>query len=798
MRSKCPFISRLIGVILLLIGPIVLAQTGGLSVEALDANTKRPVESLLISIVSRDEATQQNLLTSNNGRVSFDSLAPGLYEITAAKNGYTTVIEASVRIVKQKTTSLKLSVRPIEQNLEEVLVVAKAIATEDTVNVNATRLDRESLRSAPGSGSDVLRALDGLPGLVSTDDFASFTVRGRGPQDNLILVDGIPFDQIVHFNQSVGEDDEIGAGGRYSIFAPNLIAGADFQPGGWGAKYSGRSGSLLNLEVAEGNRDTPSNSIRLDLAGLEYTYDGPSYIHEDTSILFSARHLDFGQFFETIGIDEIGSPVLTDVILKTNTELNADHRLKFLLIYAPEEFTRDIDNVLVLNDDDVIDDYLVIETEQDNALYGVTWEALVGDTGRLENRFYYRNTDTQSGQGEAFPDLVDPGTPADEIPVRNNILNIDEQEQEFGWRFDLLAENRFGQWSTGLSFAQIDLDFATFLVDDWNRFIYDQTDFRPDPSIKYITLTPESVDASFSASELNYGVYAEQTFDLSKWQVRTGLRYDYDGFADENLVSPRFGVTWNLTDSFALNSTAGIFYQSPRFITLARDPQNNTLQNEEVQQVSLGFKQQFNIDWSLLTEFYYQNLDNLVVANDRVTGEANNNGEGFSYGTDIVLSRRFTDRYSTNLSYSFNRSKLDDNDGFGEYDSDFQRPHALSLSGIWEINDRWKISGRWKFLSGKPDDSFIVNDNVLGDDEPLRFSKEIVGRNDERFDGYRTLNLRVDYRRSIGPADVIAFVDIINVLGSANPNSADFNDRTGQESVEDGDSFPLVGLRFEF
>ena len=61
-------------------------------------------------------------------------------------------------------------------------------------------MNREELRSAVGSGSDVMRALDGMPGLFSSGAYANFTVRGRGPRDNLIYVDGLPFDKVVHFD----------------------------------------------------------------------------------------------------------------------------------------------------------------------------------------------------------------------------------------------------------------------------------------------------------------------------------------------------------------------------------------------------------------------------------------------------------------------------------------------------------------------------------------------------------------------------------------------------------------------
>src|SRR5690606_10375155 len=105
---------------------------------------------------------------------------------------------------------------------------------------SSTYLDREALRSAVGGGADPLLSLDGLPGLASASEFASFSVRGRGPRDNLVFVDDFPFDKAVHFDATLGEEEDVGGGGRFSIFAPNVISAAEFSPGGWGAAYGGR------------------------------------------------------------------------------------------------------------------------------------------------------------------------------------------------------------------------------------------------------------------------------------------------------------------------------------------------------------------------------------------------------------------------------------------------------------------------------------------------------------------------------------------------------------------------------
>jgi len=770
-----------------------LAQqpTGSVDVEVVSSDTRRPIGGVLVTLTSRAGDTTE-VTTDNAGEASADGLLPGLYRLDASAQGRVPGYEPSVRVVARRSTPIRLEMDEAAGPIDEVVVLARAVRADVYGSVSSSYRNREELRSAVGTGSDVMRALDGLPGLISTGDFANFSVRGRGPRDNLVFVDGLPFDKVVHFDQTLGEEEDIGGGGRFSIFAPNSIAGAEFSPGGWTAAYGGRAGSLLQLEVA-GGRPTPSASLRVDVAGLEFTYDGPSGIDDDTTMYFTARQFDFGRVFEQIDEEDIGRPELTDIILKTVTEIDDRNSLEFLAIHAPEEYSRDIDNVLASPD---FEDTSLLDSEQDLSLVGLSWRRLVGDTGEWVNRFYYRSSDKLSSEGEAFPDLVPPGTAAGDIPVNERIITVEEDEREFGWRSDYSAQNRWGTVSAGLRLLQTDLDFATVLREDWIRFVYESDDPRP-PGQDYILLTPANVDSAFDASETSWAAFAEQVFEFDRIDLRTGLRYDYDGFAGESLVSPRLAANWRLTPASRISATAGVFYQSPRFLDRAASPENSGIGNERVTHFSIGYTRDFAGDWNLLIEPYYRLLDDLVTDTGRTDGQVTNAGDGRSYGVDVVLSRSFANGWSGDVGYSFNDTRINDNDGQGDYDADFNRPHFFTIGGTWEISDRWQVGARWKYASGRPTDAFIVNEDVLPPGDPLRFSKELTERNAERLDDYHSLNIRIDYRRPLGPINLVAFVDVINVYGGPSDTSVEFDPRRGVNIDEDDGAFPLIGLIFE-
>lgn len=783
---------RLALVALLLIPVPALAATGSLLVEVRGPND-RPVADATITIESR--AGEVKTGTSDaNGNITIPGLATGFHKATIVRAGYITVVEPDVRIVRDRTVPLSVQLRQLEAGVEVVSVVAEKIQADPFGPVSTTYVDREDLRTAPGGGADVLRALDGLPGLATDGEFASFTVRGRGPRDNLILVDDFPYDRVVHFDQNIGEQEDVSGGGRFSIFAPNTIAGAEFSPGGWSAEYGGRNGSLLRLDLAEGN-PSPVGYLRLDLAGLELGYDGPSGFHDDTSMLFTARQFDFGSLFDAIGELDIGEPVMTDVVLKTHTDFDNGDELEFLFLYTPETFDRGVTHVL---ESPNFQDRGLIDIDQDAMLAGVTWRHFFRGNAQWENRLYFRNTEITGSEGEAFPDSTPMTVPPAAVPVREDILTQVENETEYGWRSDFSLVKSWGLFSAGLRVAQVDPEYSTTLDGDWIRFTYDQDDFRPDPTQNYIVLTPADTDSRFSGSETQYAAYANQVFQVGDWNLRAGVRYDHDGFSDEGYVAPRLAANYKINPRARLSMTAGTFYQSPRFFDRAADAGNVALENEKIDHISLGYNHTFGKNWNLLIEGYNQRLSDLVVANDDVTGQATNAGEGTSYGFDVVVKRRSANGWFGDATYSFNDATLNDNDGNGDYDADFNHEHIFSLGSRWEISERWQVGWRWKYVTGRPRDAFIVNADVLADlGGPLRFSQESITNNTLRWDDYHTLNARVDYRTPAGPFDLVAFLDVLNVYGGSTTDEQEFNSATGTVVVDDGEALPLIGLRIE-
>lgn len=781
---------------LMLALPMGVAHAGALSIKVVDAVTATPLAGVTVTAEDRS-GERRNTVTGADGTALFEDLNEGFYRFRAESEGYLPATEPAVRILARRTERLRFELQRQEAALDTIVVVGRrAIGADPHGSVADRYLARDELRKAPGSGSDVMRALVGLPGVVSSGEFASITVRGHGPKNNLILVDGFPFPQVAHFEQTLGEQSEVINGGRYSIFAPNAVTGAEFSPGGWSAEFGGRKASLLRLEVAEG-APSPVGRLRLDLAGIEGIYDGPSGVHDGTTMFVQARRFDFGQLFEAIGEESLGSPVSTDLILKTKTRLENDE-FEFLTIVAPETNTRTVENILAaIEEGEGIEDLALQDDKQDLMLTGLTWRRRFGEGNQWTNRLYVRESDRSSAEGEANPDLVPPGTPADQVPARERLLTVTENDSEIGWRSDLEVGNALGRFAAGLYLVNIDLDYGAVLREDWIRFTYESDDPRP-PGENYILLTPAEINSQYRQRETNVAVYGEQVFDWGRASVRTGLRYDYDGFSDENLLSPRLAFNYQLSPSLRFSATTGLFYEAPSYLMRALDPGNAGLKNERLTHFGAGLEYRINDELNLLVEAYTQQIDRRLVEGSQVSGEISNAGEGTNRGVDLVLTRAFAKGFAADFVYSWNQYRVDDKDGRGEYNWDFNRSHFTALSGRWEINPRWQLAARWRYGSGQPGQRFVTYADVLAPDLPVRFSQEITQTNVGRGPAFNAVDFRVDYRRPIGRLDLVLFLDILNLNAGPSGIADEFNVLTGETIKEEEETLPLLGVTFEY
>jgi hypothetical protein len=102
--------------------------------------------------------------------------------------------------------------------------------------------------------TDVLKALQLLPGVkAGTEGSAGFYVRGGGPDENLILLDGVPVYNVNHML------------GFFSVFNADAIKNVTLYKGSFPARFGGRLSSVVDINMNDGNDHSYHGNVTIGL-----------------------------------------------------------------------------------------------------------------------------------------------------------------------------------------------------------------------------------------------------------------------------------------------------------------------------------------------------------------------------------------------------------------------------------------------------------------------------------------------------------------------------------------------------
>ena len=127
-------------------------------------------------------------------------------------------------------------------NIQEIVVTGEKNIVDKT-QTSMIEVPIEQIRSIPAllGEVDILKAIQLLPGVQSSEGSSGFYVRGGGPDQNLILLDGVPVYNASHI------------GGLFSVFNADAIKNVRLTKGGFPARFGGRLSSVLEIDMREGN-----------------------------------------------------------------------------------------------------------------------------------------------------------------------------------------------------------------------------------------------------------------------------------------------------------------------------------------------------------------------------------------------------------------------------------------------------------------------------------------------------------------------------------------------------------------
>ena len=222
------------------------------------------------------QKVQTGAVTNSYGYYSL-TLSPGKTRLQYSYLGYESrTLEIDLR--RDTTVNMALS---SSAEIREATVVAQKDAGIQSTYLGAIDVPLVHIRNTPVvfGEADVLKAIQLMPGVQGGNEgFTGLYVRGGGPDQNLILLDGVPIYNVDHML------------GILSVFQTEAVKKVTLYKGSFPARYGGRVSSIVDIRTNDGNMKETHGSIGLGALTEKFHLEGP-IIKDKLSYSLSARGL---------------------------------------------------------------------------------------------------------------------------------------------------------------------------------------------------------------------------------------------------------------------------------------------------------------------------------------------------------------------------------------------------------------------------------------------------------------------------------------------------------------------------
>lgn len=663
--------------------------------------------------------------------------------------GAASVIGAMPALGQEAATPAAPAASAVPKQLPPVVVRGFRTPTQGSY----ISLEGAEAAQVPGAGSDAIKALQSLPGVVSTNDASSEpAVRGSRPSDNAYVVDFIPVGYLFH------------AGGLISVLPGDLVKSFDLHSAAFGPQFADVTGAVLDVSLRRPRAGGFSGQLDASLLAAGLIVDVP--VAADQSFFLAARrsHLDLvvkKSTDENSGV-VVRLPNYSDYQFKYEWRASETQRLT-----ASANGARDRIDFLVPEGSTLgqQEPALTGESRSDalTATQALQWESDLGEGAG--NRLAVGRTVTRFGS------LL--GSAAD-FSVRNTTTFVREQLRlKPAEGHELLLGGSLERARVGLD---IDLRNARC------------TEFEAECDI-----------TSADRVQLNDRLVLDQ-FDLnarerwqfaSDWALTTGVRHSVDRYLKSRHTEPRLGLEWRATPDTTFSAAWGLHNQQPAGEQIVARLGNPRLEHIRARHVVFGVKQQWGDGWSLGAEAYDKRLSQLVTADADLNYR--NGGSGRAFGAELLLRKDVPEQdLSGWLSVSWARS-LRRNDVTGErFVFEYDQPLIINLVARWEPLERWSFGAKWSFHSGSLDTP-ITGSRI---DTSGRVRPVYGALNSQRLPPYHRLDLRADW--AVRPSTRL-YAELINAYNRKNIGGYSYNADYSSRKAET--QLPLlisVGVNWRF
>ena len=730
-------------------------------------------------VMLQDDSVKMTGAVTNEYGFYTISVPPGKYRLKCAHLGYDAV-DMEIRLLRDTTVNHTLN---SNAELDAARIVSRKDAGIQSALPGALEVPTLQLRSTPSllGEADLIKALQLLPGIQGgIEGFSGLHVRGGGPEENLILLDGVPMYNMDHML------------GLFSIFQPEAVKDVTLYKGTFPARYGGRISSILDIRTNDGNMKETHGAFTIGVLNDKFHLEGP-IIKDKLSYSLSARGL------HSIIAEPFLRLFLKDVYLNyyyydLNGKLTwkiSDRDKLFLGVYHGKDnagYSQSTNHheerpgapgETVVNDRTEKKD---LSLNWGSTVASLRWNHIFHGSLFSNSTVFYNRYNMKAGLANKL----------------DNTVNDYSTTQR--WNIDYLS----GVSDMG---AKIDFDWTpqpSNMVKFGAEYIFHV--FRPE--IYTATVGSNAIEKWENKGEMSKVYYGHEASLYIEDNISIGQLLTFNPGARLTWFNTQGQSYWSLQPRAALKIDAGAGFSfkggyshmsqyvhllSSTIMPLPLDiwvPITKDIEPVTSDQFSLGTYYDGLSGWEFSLEGYYKKMDNLLEFKEGVMFLANTSGwenqvdigQGRAMGLELFV-RKTTGRTTGWVSYTLSKSERVFPDGtinLGRpYPYKYDRRHALDIVVNHKFSDRVDISASWVFASGgwmtvpMRETRILLPDAEYIYDSSVNYSS---GRNNYNLPPSHRLNLGVNLRRPTkrGGESVWNF-SLYNAYNAMNPNFIFYN-----------------------
>ncbi|MBR1514275.1 MAG: TonB-dependent receptor [Bacteroidales bacterium] len=673
------------------------AQRRTISGYVMDAASKET----LIGATVVDKNSGKGCATNSYGFYTL-TLNQGDVELQVSYVGYT---QQTKSIELKENLSLNFALET-NTTLDEVVVEGtRATVSARSPQMSVVELPVQQIKSIPTlfGEADVLKAIQLLPGVQNgSEGSAGMYVRGGGPDENLLLLDGVPVYNVNHML------------GFFSVFNPDALKNVTLYKGSFPAHFGGRLSSVVDIRMKEGDMQQYHGNVSVGLISSKLNFEGP--IVKDK--------LSFNLSFRRTYSDLLMKPALW-VAKHYENDMS-----KLKAGYYFYDFNGKLN--WKISDKDRL--YLSFYSGDDAIYFGVKYKDYsYNDVQYVDNMglsWKWGNKVSALRWNHVMSQKLFMDASVNYTQYRHN-LGMEIKEEAIYQNQNSNIFNAYNMaYKSGINdlTAKVDFDY-TPLPNHEIRFggNYTYHMFRPEVQSLKITDGDYAVDTIVGASNVfahETALYAEDNMTFGDiFRVNAGVHYStftVEGKTYQS-VQPRLSTSVMLASNLSLKAgyaymTQYVHLLSNSSLSLPTDlwvPVTKKIVPMNAHQVSLGAFYELPRLFDISLEGYYKTMDNLLEYKDGASffgsSETWENkvclGKGWAYGVEFLVQRSFgktTGWVGYTWAHSkrqFDREGMMINDG-KVFPAKYDRRHDLSITVQHKFSDRFDLSGTWVFSSG--------------------------------------------------------------------------------------------------